>query len=196
MSMKFVMSVLMFSWVVTSVAAAQSLTELAEQEKDRRRKLREQANQTQTYDEYDLRRAHHGLAAARNSDQPIEPDTKTIVRLEKEQSEAARPPIVLASMVEEAMPEATRDVEFQRSRGGQLPMQAGVQGITTTGNDLFWRRGRANTSDVFFDGTLYTDWFRIVYDDGFTTSQLSTRLAMARSKSAITPVFSANVMSS
>ena len=182
MSMKFVMSVLMFSWVVTSVAAAQSLTELAEQEKDRRRKLREQANQTQTYDEYDLSRAHHGLAAARNSDQPIEPDTKTIARLAKQQSEAARAPLVLASMVEEAMPEATRDVEFQRSRGGQLPMQAGAQGITTTGNDLFRLRGRSNTSDVFFDGTLYTDWFRIAYDDGFSTSQLSTRLKLETGK--------------
>ena len=180
--MKLITSILMFAWISTSMAAAQSLAELAREERERREKLRQkESSESRTYSEYDLRRSHFGLPTAPAVEGPKPPDTRTEARLAEQQSKGPKQPIVLASLIEESMPEATRDVEFQRSRGGQLPMNPGSKGLTTTGNRFRMPRG-ASTSDVFFDGTLYTDWFRVAYDDGFSTSQLSNRLKLETGK--------------
>jgi len=182
--MRVLTSLLMLSWTTTSFAVAQSLVELARAENERRERLRqEEKNDARAYDEYDLARAHHRLSTSEGpaGEESKGPDTATIARLEEQQNRARKPPRVLASLIDEAMPEAKKDVSFQRSRGGGLPMGAGTQGITSTGNP-FQMRGRAPVSDVFFDGTLYTDWFRVAYDDGQSSSQLSNRLKLEAGK--------------
>ena len=179
--MRLLTSIVLLYSVLTSVAVAQSLAELARAEKQRREELRKkESGEARTYDEYDLVRAHYRLSTTETEEEK-KPDLETIERLQEKQAQATKPPRVLASLIDEAMPEAKKDVEFQRSRGGDLPLETGLQGITTTDNP-FRMRGRGPVSDVFFDGTLYTDWFRVAYDDGLSSSQLSNRLKLEAGK--------------
>jgi hypothetical protein len=168
---------------------AQSLAELAEREKERRRKVKEQSSEQQPsrYDEHSLHRVHHGLSAtpsatatAPESQAPVKKpvDAETLAGLQ--QAQKPHPPIVLASLVDEAMPETEKDVSFQRSRGGDLPMNPGTKDITSTGN--LFRLPLRGGSDVLFDGAIYTDWFRSAYNDGLSTSQLSTRVKLDAGK--------------
>jgi hypothetical protein len=169
------------------LVAGQSLAELAERERERRKKVAEEkAEESSHYDEYSLRRVHHGWSAALSTGaagageatgKPV--DAKTLAGLEK--ALKPTPPIVLASLVDEAMPEARKDVSFQRSRGGDLPLDPGTKDITSTGN-LFRLPLRRDGRDVLFDGAVYTDWFRSAYADGLSTSQLSTRVKLDAGK--------------
>lgn len=185
--MKILATVLMLH-LAAGWVAAQSLADLAEREKERRKKVKEeQVDESSHYDGYNLHRVHHGWSAAPSAgatDSSAEPaskpvDAKTLAGLE--QALKPKPPIVLASLVDEAMPEATKDVSFQRSRGGDLPLDPGTKDITTTENP-FRSSLRGGSGDVFFDGALYTDWFRSAYDDGLSTSQLSTRVKLDAGK--------------
>jgi hypothetical protein len=175
--------VLLSAWMIPSVAGAQSLAELAAAEKERRRKLREEeTTQVQTYDEYDLSRTRLRYHTNPAEEAANAPDEEAVAGLKARQNESnAKPPMVLASLVDEAMPEVTRDVEFQRSRGGALPMQIGTQELGTTDLGFLSRRKTAD-SDTMFDGTLYADWFRVVTNDGFTTGQLSNRVKLEAGK--------------
>jgi hypothetical protein len=166
--------------LVAGHLASQSLAELAEREKERRHKLKksEESDGAKRYDERSLHRVHHGWSAEPSpngavSDRPV--DTETLARLE----EAERPPtpVVLASLIDESMEEAKKDVEFQRSRGGDLPMTSGDKAIAAT-SSLVRAASKASASDSIFDGALYIDWFRSGYEDGLSTSQLSTRVRL------------------
>jgi hypothetical protein len=177
-------------FVLTSTVFAQSLAELAETEKLRRKKLKEEkAVAAKEYDLYHLSRVRQGWSAEAAPPSATAPaaDLKTAQTLQEQGGPENRSPqpaatsVVLASMVDEAMPEATRDVEFQRSRGGELPLNPGSKtiGSTDASLQLFSRRP---AGDTFFDGAIYVDWFRSSYDDGLATAQLSTRLKLDAGK--------------
>lgn len=182
-----VLAVVLATTFLAASAGAQSLAELAEREKERRRKLREEkAAASKTYDDYNLTRVRHGRSADSFSE-PKDPDLTTANQLkvaqQREEDSTPKPAesLVLASLVDEAMPEATKDVEFQRSRGGQLPLTPGSRGVATTDSNFF-SSFRETRSDRFFDGAIYTDWFRSQYEDGLSTAQLSTRVKLEAGK--------------
>jgi hypothetical protein len=175
--------------VLSSTVLPQSLAELAEKEKLRRQKLKEEkAVAAKEYDLYHLSRVRQGWSAepSPSGTPQAAPDLKTAQKLQEQgdpENRSPQPPasVVLASLIGEAMPEATKDVEFQRSRGGELPLNPGSKtiGATDSSLQLFSRRPQ---SDRFFDGAVYVDWFRSVYDDGLSTAQLSTRLKLDAGK--------------
>ncbi|HLE68338.1 MAG TPA: hypothetical protein VJH87_01545 [Vicinamibacteria bacterium] len=161
--------------LVAGHLASQSLAELAEREKERRRMLKpEETAEAAKYDERSLHRVHHGWSAEpsmKDAERDKSVDTRTLARLEESESGSPPPtPVVLASLIDESMPEAKKDVEFQRSRGGELPMTSGGKALAAT--------SKASASDSIFDGALYIDWFRSAYEDGVATSQLSTRVRL------------------
>ena len=161
--------------LVAGHLASQSLAELAEREKERRRMLKpEETAEAAKYDERSLHRVHHGWSAEpsmKDAERDKSVDIRTLARLEESESGSPPPtPVVLASLIDESMPEAKKDVEFQRSRGGELPMTSGGKALAAT--------SKASASDSIFDGALYIDWFRSAYEDGVATSQLSTRVRL------------------
>jgi hypothetical protein len=170
--------------LVAGHLASQSLAELAEREKERRRSLKAQEPaKAAKYDERSLRRVHRGRPAdpSENGAGAEGNDTvaaRTVASAEKSQGGSSPPaPAVLASLIDESMPEAKKDVDFQRSRGGELPMSSGDKPVAASGTFVS-PTAKAAPSDNIFDGALYIDWFRSGYEDGVSTSQLSTRVRL------------------
>jgi hypothetical protein len=183
-----IIAMVLTATLLSGYASAQSLAEFAEREKERRRKIKEdKAVAAKTYDEYNLSRVRHGRTAESGRERSTLPDLKTANELrtaqELEDKKTPRPvaSLVLASLIDEAMPEAKNDVEFQRSRGGDLPLTPGSRGVATTDSNFF-SSSRPLKGDSFFDGAIYTDWFRSSYEDGLATAQLSTRLKLEAGK--------------
>jgi hypothetical protein len=175
--------------LVAGSLASQSLAELAQKEKDRRRRLKEEeTSEPKANGEQSLQRARHAVPAGAktqstggSSDKTVDAETQPMA--EESDPESSTPTaLVLASLIDEPMVEAKKDVEFQRSQGAEPPMASGDQAIGATASPPPPPPPKPSPGDSIFDGALYIDWFRSAYQDGFSTSQLSTRVRLDAGK--------------
>ncbi len=163
----------------TATASTQSLGELAKKEKERRQNLTKKKKVHQFNDRH-LGRVHFGRPAiypgeaAQGDEESGGSAREAQVASDDSSKDETDGNLVLASLSEETSLESRKDVEFTKAVGAQPPADSGARRISTTGTQ-FQMPNRLPASNFHLRGALYADLFRATYNDGLSTSQLSTR---------------------
>ncbi len=163
----------------TATASTQSLGELAKKEKERRQNLTKKKKVHQFNDRH-LGRVHFGRPAiypgeaAQGDEESGGSAREAQVASDDSSKDETDGNLVLASLSEQTSLESRKDVEFTKAVGAQPPADSGARRISTTGTQ-FQMPNRLPASNFHLRGALYADLFRATYNDGLSTSQLSTR---------------------
>lgn len=167
-------------------ASPQSLVELAKKEKERRRRLRNEARQAQADENLDGSAsgatpvAETSASDGRSNDSggaSSESPASQTARQGDESNGNGVGSIVLASFQPQPWEQSDegKDVEFIRAGGGAPPRGPGGSPSRV---GQFRMPGGSRTESLLLRGAVYADWFRAAYDSGLSANQVSTRVKM------------------